>query len=178
MARISIQGCQNNALNNHGDSRSARLFQCGRCCVQLKICSCCDRGNIYCVGCAVPARQQARQARQARQVAAKRYQLSPKGRLSHVARQSRYRQRQRLRNKKVTHQGSHDSISMLTAQSDSSSENKQPELTVSIKKTAINCNYCAQECSPFLRRDFMLQSHRLLRKNGSSQDHQSVPETG
>lgn len=43
------------------ESRSARLFQCARCHALTKICSHCDRGNVYCGDCAIPARKKARQ---------------------------------------------------------------------------------------------------------------------
>ena len=76
---------------------SARLFVCVRCRAQVLICSCCDRGQIYCAGsCAREARYQAQRA------AGRRYQASRRGRVCHAARASRYRARQ----KNVTHQGS------------------------------------------------------------------------
>ena len=35
--------------SGHGDA-SARLFLCAGCRAQALICSCCDRGQIYCAG--------------------------------------------------------------------------------------------------------------------------------
>jgi hypothetical protein len=64
---------------------SARLFLCERCRSLVLICSCCDRGQIYCVDCAEDARRQSVRA------AGKRYQATRKGRLGHAARQSAYR---------------------------------------------------------------------------------------
>jgi hypothetical protein len=65
---------------------SARLFACERCRALVLICSCCDRGQIYCAkGCAEEARRQSTRA------AGKRYQVGKKGRLAHAARQSAYR---------------------------------------------------------------------------------------
>jgi hypothetical protein len=83
---------------------AARLFLCARCRVQVVICSCCDRGQIYCAdGCAQEARHQAQRA------AGRRYQASRRGRLAHAARSGRWRARQ----KNVTHQGPHTSFRML-----------------------------------------------------------------
>jgi hypothetical protein len=74
---------------------SARLFACERCRTLVLICSCCDRGQIYCAkGCAEEARRQSARA------SGKRYQASKKGRLAHAARQSAYRDKR----KNVPHQ--------------------------------------------------------------------------
>jgi hypothetical protein len=82
---------------DHTDARSARLFLCAGCRMQVLICSCCDRGQIYCAeGCAQRVR------RRSQQCAGQRYQNSPAGRRRHAARQGRYR----ARDKKVTHHGS------------------------------------------------------------------------
>ena len=76
---------------------SGRLFLCAGCRGQVIICSCCDRGQIYCNGdCAAQARRQTLKA------AGRRYQASQRGRMRHAARMGRYRSRQ----KKVTHHGS------------------------------------------------------------------------
>ena len=75
----------------------ARHYLCARCRTAVLICSHCDRGQRYCAGdCAKLARTQSLQS------AGQRYQLSLAGRLSHAARQRRYRDRQT----KVTHHGS------------------------------------------------------------------------
>ena len=75
-----------------------RLFNCARCAQQVKICSHCDRGQVYCAGnCSLQARKESLNR------AAQRYQTSQQGRLSHAARQAQYRARQQ---QKVTHQGS------------------------------------------------------------------------
>jgi hypothetical protein len=34
----------------HVEAASARLFLCAGCRLQVVICSCCDRGQIYCAG--------------------------------------------------------------------------------------------------------------------------------
>ena len=75
----------------------ARLFVCVGCQVQVLICRCCDRGQIYCAsGCAQEARHHAQRA------AGRRYQTSRRGRLAHAGRARRWRAQQ----KNVTHQGS------------------------------------------------------------------------
>jgi hypothetical protein len=83
--------------SDRGDGAPARLFVCMGCRSQALICSCCDRGQIYCAGdCADRARHHAQRA------AGRRYQSSRRGRLAHAVRARRYR----ARGKKVTHQGS------------------------------------------------------------------------
>ena len=82
--------------SQHVDA-TARFYLCAGCRAQVLICSCCDRGNIYCGdGCASAAR------RSAQREAGRRYQSSRRGRRKHAERARRYRERQ----KKVTHQGS------------------------------------------------------------------------
>jgi hypothetical protein len=79
------------------DGTPARFFLCARCHAQVLICSCCDRGQIYCAdGCAGLARREGQRA------AGQRYQTSRRGRVVHALRARRYRARQ----KNVTHQGS------------------------------------------------------------------------
>jgi hypothetical protein len=42
---------------------TTRLYLCARCRIQVLICSCCDRGNIYCEqGCAEESRRSKRRA--------------------------------------------------------------------------------------------------------------------
>lgn len=167
MAKTSTQASPNNSSNHHSESRSARLFLCCRCETQLKICSCCDRGHIYCIDCVAPAREEARQE------ASKRYQLSLKGRMNHAARQRRYRERQRVKNEIVTHQGSHNSTPMLDQKTRPLPANERPVLAGSINKIAIICNYCTQVCSEFLR-----AGHRVVGKSGFNLHHRFVPDTG
>jgi hypothetical protein len=76
---------------------SGRLLLCKRCRALMLVGSCCDRGQVYCVGdCAKKAR------RQSMREAGKRYQASKKGRLAHAARQHRYCERKRLMAQQVT----------------------------------------------------------------------------
>jgi len=75
-----------------------RLYSCGRCARQVRICRGCDHGNQYCAGeCAAVRR------RESRRRAGARYQLSYRGASRHAARQHAWRWRQA---QKVTHQGS------------------------------------------------------------------------
>jgi hypothetical protein len=87
--------------SSHGTPASARLFMCAECHAQALICSCCDRGQIYCAGdCAARARQRTRRD------AGRRYQTSRRGRLAHAERTRRYR----VRCKNVTHRGPPDDL--------------------------------------------------------------------
>ena len=77
---------------------SYRLYSCGRCRQQVRICRDCDRGNRYCAGeCAAVRR------RESLHRAGARYQCSHRGACRHAARQSAWRER---RAQKVTHHGS------------------------------------------------------------------------
>ena len=71
-----------------GEAASARLFICAECRAQALICSCCDRGQIYCAG---DCRRIARRRRQ--RAAGARYQASLPGRQAHAERASHYRAR-------------------------------------------------------------------------------------
>lgn len=82
-----------------------RLYSCGRCQWQVRICRHCDHGNLYCaeVRASVRRRESVRRA-------GERYQRSYRGACQHAARQRTWRARQR---QKVTHQGS--SLAAITA---------------------------------------------------------------
>lgn len=65
---------------------SGRLFVCAWCCCEVVVCSCCDRGQIYCgVDCAGQARRQTLRG------AGRRCQQTRRGRRMHAARMARYR---------------------------------------------------------------------------------------
>ena len=78
--------------------KTYRLYSCGRCVEQVRICCDCDRGNRYCAGECAKIRR-----RESLRRAGERYQLSYRGACRHAARQSAWRERQA---QKVTHQGS------------------------------------------------------------------------
>ena len=78
--------------------KTYRLYGCGRCAEQVRICCLCDRGNLYCAGECAQIRR-----RESLRRAGERYQLSYRGACLHAARQCAWRERQA---QKVTHQGS------------------------------------------------------------------------
>ncbi len=85
------------ARSMRASEKSYRLYSCGRCAKQVRICGDCDRGNRYCAeGCA-PIRR-----RESRCRASQRYQQSHRGACKHAARSRAWRERHA---QKVTHQG-------------------------------------------------------------------------
>ena len=144
----------------HHEVRSARLFLCADCRTLCLICSCCDRGQIYCAGdCAAHARHRAQRA------AGRRYQSSRRGRLAHADRTRRYR----ARGKKVTHHGSPEPPrdDLLTPGSptiagDAAIPEERPRRTVS------HCHWCGRRCPAFVRREFLRR--RLGRRDPMRHD--------
>jgi hypothetical protein len=137
------------------DARSARLFLCAGCRMQVLICSCCDRGQIYCAeGCAQRVR------RRAVKCSGQRYQNSPAGRRRHAARQARYR----ARDKKVTHHGSPpprpDDL-LAPGSPMSASDVAIPEDRP--RRTITHCHWCGRRCPPLVRQGF-------LRRRGHRRD--------
>ena len=133
----------------------ARLFVCARCRAQVLICSCCDRGQIYCAGgCAQAARYHARRA------AGQRYQTSRRGRLAHAVRARRWRARQ----KNVTHQGSPPQLADDVVAADAAASASQPA-TASPCGSATQsgghgrglsrCHWCGCRCPPRVRIAFL-----------------------
>jgi hypothetical protein len=138
---------------------AARLFLCARCRGQVLICSCCDRGQIYCAGgCAQEARHQAQRA------AGQRYQASRRGRLAHAARSSRWRARQ----KNVTHQGSlrrpADAGMPMDATAAASALPAAPSSEVDVlspdEGAFWRCHWCGRRCSPLVRLEFLRRRWR------------------
>ena len=128
---------------------TARLYSCLRCNSQVTICRHCDRGNIYCKKCAPKAGQDARDR------AATRYQASYRGRSNHAARQRRYRESLK---QKVTHKGSirlsiHDLL--INKRKTVKPPPILPDTNIS---DAICCHWCHRLCSPFLRRNSLLNA--------------------
>jgi hypothetical protein len=74
-----------------------RLYNCRRCGVQVRICSRCDHGNVYCAGECARIRR-----RESIRRAGARYQRGRRGAHRHAARQRTWRTRRR---QEVTHQG-------------------------------------------------------------------------
>jgi hypothetical protein len=137
-----------------GDESSARLFLCASCREMVIICSCCDRGQIYCnKGCAEKAR------RRRQREAGRRYQSSWRGRMNHAARNRRYR----ARHKNGTHQGSLPKPNLLPRRSTvRASESPSASRGYVPAGEASHCDWCGCRCSQFVRRDF-LPRRRVLR---------------
>jgi hypothetical protein len=115
------------------------LFNCARCHLQQVICRRCDRGQRYCAACAVVARSDRLRA------AGRRYQATPRGRACNARRQQRFRLRQR----KVTHQGSQPAPSAVSC---------APSVIASpltLFTALIVCHFCGQTCALRLRRRWL-----------------------
>jgi len=119
---------------------SARIFSCTRCHRQVVICSCCDRGNIYCGPC---CSQEARE--ESLHEAGKRYQNTFAGKINHAERQRRYRERA----KKVTHHSSIEPGNNDLLQS------QDHELENLSQNGDIYCHFCGCKCESSLRVDFL-----------------------
>jgi hypothetical protein len=122
---------------------TARLYNCVRCHAQVRICSRCDRNNIYCISTC---------SRQSRvlslRMAGKRYQNSLRGRQMHARRQQRYRAQKKI----VTH---HSSLPQPP------NDLLPPKPNDRIKQPArgdICCQFCGKPCSPFIRRGYLHRS--------------------
>jgi hypothetical protein len=150
----------------HHDALSARLFLCAGCRIQSVICSCCDRGQIYCAGdCAARARHRAQRA------AGQRYQTSRRGRLAHADRTRRYR----ARCKNVTHHGSPEPLpddllppGSPAIASDAAIPEERPRHATS------HCHWCGRRCPEFVRREFLrrrLDRRGLVRHDRTGPDH-------
>lgn len=146
------------------DATPARFFLCGRCRAQVLICSCCDRGQIYCAdGCAGLARREGQRA------AGRRYQTSRRGRVAHAQRAHRYRARQ----KNVTHQGSPPQPPDDLVSPGSAVTASEPSLSPDARRWAWHCHWCGCRCSQFVRQGF-LRRRRVPRN--VSQPHRGRPD--
>ena len=134
------------------DALSGRLFLCAGCRQQVVVCSCCDRGQIYCAdGCAQQARHLTVQH------AGRRYQASHRGRRMHAARMSRWR----ARREKVTHHGSPAppagdllAPAAMTIPSDAAAPADQARVA------GPHCHWCGRSCPPLLRQGFLRRRRR------------------
>ena len=126
-------------------NKSARLYNCVLCRRQVKICSTCDRGNIYCdQDCSASVRSKSVRE------AGIRYQQTFQGRCKHAARQKRYRERQ---TEIVTHQGSQKKSDPSTCKSPVNSAERES----SVVSNSGCCNFCSKQISDFLRNCFFKQ---------------------
>lgn len=133
--------------SGHVDAPSARLFICTGCRAQSLICSCCDRGQIYCAGgCGPLARRRSQRA------AGARYQTSRHGRRAHAERARRYR----ARREKVTHHGSpapsSDDLVPPGSRAVASGVITSDEWP---RRPASHCHWCGRRCPDLVRQDFM-----------------------
>lgn len=141
----------------------ARFFLCARCHVQVLICNCCDRGQIYCTeGCARQARCNSQRA------AGRRYQTSRRGRFAHALRARRYRGRQ----KNVTHQGSPPAPPDDLLSLDLAAANEPPSVSDRPSRPAWQCHWCGRRCLDFVRQDFLRRRLRpQTSRRGDKRDH-------
>jgi hypothetical protein len=131
---------------------SGRLFVCVGCRCQVIVCSCCDRGQIYCDGgCASRARHQTLRA------AGRRYEKTQRARQMHAARMGRWRARQ----EKVTHHGSPPPpadallppVAMRATHDDASPADRR-------RPPGPHCHWCGRRCPPLLRQGFLRRRRR------------------
>jgi hypothetical protein len=143
---------------------SGRLFLCAGCRGQAIICSCCDRGQIYCTrGCAVRAR------RRTLREAGRRYQASHRGRRRHAARMGRYRARREI----VTHHGSPapptDDLLPATTTAITSDDLFPADRP---KRSTPHGHWCGRPCLPQLRQGFLRRrDHRRGRVGPTRTEH-------
>jgi hypothetical protein len=149
------------------EPRSGRLFLCGRCRSQVIVCSCCDRGQIYCGGeCARQARRQAQRA------AAKRYAASANGRHSHADRARRYRTRQEI----VTHQGSLRPLAGgVVAVGAMAISRDTADLAALPRQAATHCHWCGRPCLAKLRQGFLRRRDRRRSRFGYAPTEHDPP---
>jgi hypothetical protein len=157
---------------------TVRLFNCVRCHQLVFVCSCCDRGQIYCSSlCALVARQKTIQ------LASAHYQRTRSGKRNHARRQAEYLLRLQSRAKKMTHQGipkidpsvsappdHQPQASPLQAQAEEErreqeQENQNTPTQQATDNTAgpahrepatelVRCSFCHRLCQAFIRRGF------------------------
>jgi len=135
-------------------SNSIRIFNCARCYTQVKICSKCDRGNIYCASkCAGDARKESMKN------AGKRYQTTQKGKMAHALRQKRYITR-KLNKEKMTHHGSfEDCPDVLLVPEAKDTESERIEDVVIAESTLHYCAFCHITASDSLRFVFLVENY-------------------
>jgi hypothetical protein len=144
---------------------SGRLFVCAWCGCEVVVCSCCDRGQIYCgVDCAGQARRQTLRG------AGRRCQQTQRGRRMHAARMARYRAKLAQSSagvgvgtpdegwplEKVTHQGSPaPSTGDLVAAGATAMPRDDASLAEPRRRAVMQCHWCGRCCLLPLRRGFL-----------------------
>ena len=146
---------------------SGRLFLCAGCRRQVIICSCCDRGQIYCTRlCAMRAR------RRTLREAGRRYQASHRGRRKHAARMGRYRARREI----VTHHGSPvppaDDLLPATATAITSDDLTPADRP---RRSTTHCHWCGRPCLPQLRQGFLRRRDHRRGRVGPARTERKPP---
>ena len=142
------------ARSMQASEKTYRLYSCGRCVEQVRICRDCDRGQRYCAGGCAKIRR-----RESLRRAGKRYQLSYRGACGHAARQSAWRGRQA---QKVTHQGSLASVApVIVAAILIQTTTEEPHADIAsiqpppqpyrMAPGARNCSFCRRALPAFAR---------------------------
>jgi hypothetical protein len=135
----------------------SRLFLCALCFCEVRLCSRCDRGQIYCGrDCAQDARRQRQREARAR------HQATDRGKRMHAERNRRYRARLRS----VTDQGSGSAVE--TAQPTAPTVRQttsRPLPTAAAPGRGSTCRCCGRPISDFVRLSWLRRPRR--RRSGS-----------
>jgi len=139
---------------------SGRLFVCVWCGCEVVVCSCCDRGQVYCDGdCARQARRQTLHG------AGRRWQRTRRGRRMHAARMARYRARQR---EIVTHHGSPlPAVDDLVAGGVTAMPRDDASPGEPLRRAMMQCHWCGRCCLLPLRRGFLRRCDHRRRAVGN-----------
>lgn len=148
--------------SGHAGMASARLFLCARCRTQALICSCCDRGHIYCsASCSGQSR------REKQMEAARRSRTHPEARQKRRLRNQRFRERR----KTETHQGPPASPPCVVQAPDI---RKSPEDDASNADPrhdqAPRCHWCGRLCRSAFRQDFIWRRNRRRIRAGHTRN--------
>jgi hypothetical protein len=132
---------------------SGRLFLCGGCRAQVVVCTCCDRGQVYCPGgCAGQARR--RTLRQA----GRRYRQTGHARQVNAAQMARWRARPR---EIVTHPGSPaQAAGDLVPGGTATVPCDGAPPAEPLRRATTHCHWCGRLCLPQLRQGFLRRRGR------------------
>ena len=130
----------------------SRLFFCARCCCEVRLCSRCDRGQIYCGrDCAQDARRQRQREARAR------YQATGRGKRMHAERSRRYRARLRS----VTDQGSGSAVETAQPTAPTAPQAaSRPLSTAAASGRGATCQCCGRPISDLVRISWLRRPRR------------------